>query len=360
MPRESFSCNEAQSALAEIKSLKGDFERAYAEAIRTGDLAHANGLRSLIEQKVISLREAVFPLERELNLKSQYESQKIILEKAGILEHLPSGEMGINGIDGKEYPIPSYQEIAQRMREKKEVLTQKKEQGFVKLLIVPFGMSLDSLTQEYSNLLLKHHNEGELFATKENEDDKNEPLVPLKLDVNVPVWRWNEYANADVNGKLIYEPKEFSQNHGGATKADILQNQKRERTPAWRILMVETNSNISRESQGKEVSGRKRLEANQTPNDYLQAIGKGSYDHESGMTLEDWIAYAITNLQERNQITDDYQGNGSIAYNTGAYFPASSVVPYAYWNRGDRQACLSGNDPAIRGDNIGARSAVRV
>ena len=141
MPHESLSCSEAQSALTEIKSLKGDFDRAYAEAIRTGNLAHAKELRSLIEQKVVSLREAVFPLERELNLKNQYESQKGILASAGILERFPSPEgkeaLGIHGIDGKEYPMPSYQEIAQRMREKKDVLTQKKEQGFSKLLIVP-------------------------------------------------------------------------------------------------------------------------------------------------------------------------------------------------------------------------------
>jgi hypothetical protein len=359
MLRESFSCNEAQSALAEIKSLKGEFERAYAEAIRTGDLRESKELRSRIEQKMIFLREAVFPLERELNLKTQYESQKATLESAGILERLTSGEMGITCIDGKEYPMPSYQEIMQWMRGKKEILTQKKEQGFVKLLVVPFGMSLDSLTQEYGNLLLKHHTEGKLFATKENQADPNEALVPLELNANEPVWRWSDYANADVNGKLVYEPKEFSESHGGKTKAEILQSRKNGLAPAWRVLMIGANPNIPRASHGKEMGGRKQFEANRTPNDYLQDIGKGTYDHETGMTPEDWLAYAITNLQEWDQVIDDYQGNGSIAYNTGAYFPTGNV-PLACWDRGDQRARLFRRVPAPQVTSFGARSAVRV
>lgn len=359
MPQESFSCSEAQSALGEIQSLKADFDHAYGEAIRTGDLARARELRSLIERKMVSLREAVFPLERELNLKGQYESQRTILEEAGILERLSSGEMGVNGIDGKEYPMPSYHELLKRMREQKEVLARKKEQGFIKLLVVPYGMSLDVLTQEYANLLIKHKNEGKLFATRENATDSNEPLVPLELDANEPVWRWSEYANADANGKLVYEPKEFSQNHGGRTKSEILQSEK-SGSAAWRILVVEDLPNIPRENQGKEIGSRKQFEANRTPNDYLQDIGNGFYAHESGMTPEDWLTYAITNLQERDQVIDDWQGKGSIAYNTGAYFPASGIVPRAYWYRDIRRASLYGGDPAARGGNVGARSAVRV
>ena len=353
MPRESFSCHEAQSALMEIKSLRTDFEQAFGDAVKTGDFVRAKELRSVMEGKITSLREAVFPLERELGLKSQYELQRGILEEAFVLERLSSGEMGIHGIDGKEYPMPSYREVAQRMREKREVFVQKKEQGFIKLLIVPFGMSLDSLTQEYANLLLKHYNEGKLFAEKQNASD---PDVPLELNIGEPVWRWSDYANADVDGKLVYEPKEFSQNHGGLTKTEILANRKSGMVPAWRVLMVEANPNIPRENAGKDVGTRKQLEANRTPNDYLRGIGKGIYDHESGMTPEDWLAFAITNLQEQNQAIDD----DVAAYNTGGYFPASGGVPYAYWLRDARQATLSRGVPSGRGGDLGARSAVRV
>ena len=69
---------------------------------------------------------------------------------------------------------------------------------------------------------------------------------------------------------------------------------------------------------------------------------------------------AISYLEEKNQVIDDYQGKGSITYNTGAYFPGSGDVPGAYWSRGDRQADLDRDVPTNRDGDIGARSAVRV
>ena len=75
--------------------------------------------------------------------------------------------------------------------------------------------------------------------------------------------------------------------------------------------------------QGKTLARRKQLEANRTPNDYLRGIGKEIYDHESGMTPEDWLAFAITNLQEQNQAIDD----DVAAYNTGGYFSRLPARP---------------------------------
>jgi hypothetical protein len=139
MSRESLSCHEARSALAKIKSLKTDFEQAFGEAVKTGELARAKDLRSVMEGEISSLREAVFPLERELSIKSQYESQRSILEEAFVLERLSSGEMGIHGIDGKEYPIPSYLDIAHRMREQREVLVKKKNRALRNFLSFPLA-----------------------------------------------------------------------------------------------------------------------------------------------------------------------------------------------------------------------------
>jgi hypothetical protein len=89
-------------------------------------------------------------------------------------------------------------------------------------------------------------------------------------------------------------------------------------------------------------------------------IGEGQYKNEFGTTPEEWLMQAITMLEEKNQVIDDYQGNGKITYNTGGYFPASGDVPYAYWFRDNRQANLDRNVPTFRDDYFGARSAVRV
>ena len=358
MSRENLSCNEAQSALAEIKSLRTEFEQTLEDAIKTGELARVRTLRSGLESRMRELRDGVIsPIERKLDLKGQYESERQILESAGILERLSSGEQGIHGIDGKEYSMPSYQEIRRLVREQRDVLEKKADQGFTKILIVPFGMKLDDLVEKYKALILKHKAEGKLFATKGTDADPDELL---NLDTTTPVWVWGEYQGADVNGKLVYDPKEFSANHGGKTKMEMLAVTQGKSSPAWRIVMIEADPNIPRAGKGKSFGGRVRIEANKTPKEYLEAIGTGEYQNESGTTPEDWLMQAIAALEEKNQVIDDYQGNGSIAYNTGAYFPASGSVPDAYWNRGNQRARLGRNVPTTRNDYIGARSAVRV
>jgi len=373
MPRESLSCTQAQSELARLKTLRAEFDVAFDEAVRTGRPERAQTLRFEIEARIRELREGlIFPLERKLNLRNQYESEKNILLGAGILETFPSGAQGIKGIDLKPYLMPSYQEVRNLIREKKAVFEKKADQGFTKLLLVPFGIKLDDLIEKYRQLLLAHYADmpdpqdptkrvpdpqrTKLFATKEKDADPNEPL---DLDTNQPVWVWDKYNGADADGTLIYDPKEFSQNHGGKTKADILKETQGKISPAWRIILVESNPNIPRATKGKDIGGRKQLEANQTPNDYLTKIGKGAYEHESGTTPEEWLTRAVSYLETTNQAIDDYQGKGSIAYNTGAYFPASDYVPDGCWGRVRRQARLGRFAPTVRLERIGARSAVR-
>jgi len=78
------------------------------------------------------------------------------------------------------------------------------------------------------------------------------------------------------------------------------------------------------------------------------------------MTSEEQIIYAIKHLEETNQVIDDYSGKGSASYQLGAFFSASSYVPYAYWRRGARQADLGGRGPGGSDSGSGVRAAVRV
>ena len=84
------------------------------------------------------------------------------------------------------------------------------------------------------------------------------------------------------------------------------------------------------------------------------------YAGEEGMNPEEQLIYAIQYLEQTNQVMDDWQGKGSISYQVGAYFPASGSVPFAYWDRGNRQADLVRNDPEYSYPRIGVRGAVRV
>jgi len=297
-------------------------------------------------------KEGLAPSQEALDLRDDYESQVEALKHTGILEQLSGGELGIHGIDGREYHIPNYEEVERHMSERSEALKIKIEQGFTKLLLVPFGMSLDTLAEKYKETILKHHSQGKLFATKKEPTD---PDVPLELDTNQPLWIWDEYKGADQSGKLVYNPKEFSQNHGGKTKTELLGTD-----AGWRILLIEDMPNIPRQNQGKTLGTRPQLEANMIPRQYLEKLGLDSYKDEVGMTPEDQLTYTIIHLETTNQVIDDYQGNGSVSYQIGAYFPASELVPSAFWYRDDRQAYLSRDNAGDRAEDLGVRSAVRV
>ena len=293
----------------------------------------------------------------QLKIKEQWNSQIKILSKLGILEIFPdSKSYGIRGIDGKEYPVPKPEEITKLFEKNKEMILEKMEQGFTKLVMEPFAYSFDSLSEKYKKTILKHYKEGKLFATKEKSTDPDESL---SLDENEPLWRWEDgYKNCDREDKIVYFPKEFGNNHGGKTKKELLTLDPKN---AWSIWLLEDMPNISREGKGKEIGKRKQLEANKSPNDYLKKIQTESeYKNESGLTPEADITYAITELEERNQVINDYDGKGSISYQVGAYFVSSGAVPYSCWDRDRRRAYLGGSNPTDQHSLYGVRSGVRV
>ena len=292
-----------------------------------------------------------------LKIKEQWGSQVKILSKLGILETFPdSKQLGIKGIDGKEYPVPRPEEIQARLEANREMVLAKMEQGFTKIVMVPFGYSLDSLSDKYKKTILRHHKEGKLLATKEKPTDPDEPL---ELDENEPLWRWEEgYSHADTEGKIVYFPEEFSGRHDRKTKKELLAS---DPTNAWQIWLVEDMPNIPREGKGQEIGGRHQLEANKSSTEYLRLLQtKSEYKGESGLTPETDLMYAITHLEETNQVTNDYIGKGSLSFQIGAYFPSSGHVPDSCWDRSSRQADLGGSNPSDRSSDCGVRIGVRV
>ena len=244
-----------------------------------------------------------------------------------------------------------------RIIAKKELLKTKSEQGFEKLILVPLGMPLSALISKYEQLLLEHHQAGMLQATDGSI---------LDLDTDQPVYVWDGILKRDTQGKptyeadkegdLIYFPNAFDKaKHQGKTKTELLKEENGNQ--AWQILLLEDQPDLPAETKGKTINGRKQLEANQTPNDYLNTIQtQEQYQNEQGLTLESWLIYAITRLQEKNQVIDDYQGQGKICCLTGLYQKKSGHVLYANWSRGARRAYLYRIDPAARGGDVGCRS----
>jgi hypothetical protein len=286
-------------------------------------------------------------LAEKLRLREQYEQQIKTLNETGILEILPdSQELGIVGIDGKGYPVPKYEEILTRItQERIELLTKKFGQGFTQLLIVPFGMALNTLIDRYRRELLEHDSRGTLLSTDGQK---------LELDRKNPIYVWDTYHDADINGELVYEPQEFSENHQGKTKTQIIQEK-----GAWQVILVEDLPDLPSKGKGQTIAGRKQFEANQSSEEYLEAMQTDpQYQGEQGFNSETWLTLAIAYLHNQNSQIDDWRGQGKACLLTSCYLKSTGNVLSADWFRDHRHADLDRDLPSSQTSLSSTRTRV--
>jgi hypothetical protein len=317
--------------------------------------------------------------EKHYHLSEQYNQQVSLLREVGILDELDE----IKAIDGHSYPIPTLEQIAERIFERREELSSKHDQGFTKLLLVPFGMSLDTLLDT-----LKHF----LLAYKKKHPD-------FELDTDKPLWVWDGYTRADtatnLDGSpvLVYHPTSPNlRGRQGKTKAQILLEQSKNPSsfPGWTIHLLQPSNpkdpnspgiaHIPRQGQGTSYGQdtpnpldpstpcRSDLEAGKPHSEYLSLL-QSSHDNpdspyhlETSLTPEDWIIASMTHLQETGQPLDNYTtGTQSICFLTGAFFPSFSMasVPNAYWDRG-RRTVFDKDDIGFVYSEGGSRSSVMI
>jgi len=311
--------------------------------------------------KIENQSEKLLDFEKwlELELPKQYEEKVEILNKLGILENLPeTKDFGIVGIDGKEYPIPKVEEIKDSLEKNKEIFAIKMKQGFTDLNIIPFGTELSKLIEIMKKAILKHYQEGKLFTAKNNLEDGYD-LVRLDLDENNPIYECGAYYDADTEGELVYYPQEFSENHQGKTKREILAENKK----GFIVTMQEKNPNIPKANDDPQImGGRERLRGNKSSNKFLKLLQtQKQYQNEQGQTPEEWITKFLTYLEKHNQVIDDVEGNGTASCQLGAYFHSLDRVPLCWWYRVDRQAGLDRINPRRQEtEKEGASLSVRV
>ncbi|MEK7167813.1 MAG: hypothetical protein AAB791_02305 [Patescibacteria group bacterium] len=309
-------------------------------------------------------QEAAEVLAERLRLKEQYLSQIKVLYESGVLENFAvnpeqgryAPEMGVIGIDGKDYPLPSYEDILSRLQdpEKRALMEKKAEQGFTKLQLVPLALPLSVLIDRFKHTLLKIHKETGVKATDGST---------LELDENNPLHVWEDILQCDnpetPQGKQMeygvtnYEG-ETKEARGGRYKSELLQNPDN----AWRISLIEDCPDLPAEGKGKTVSGRKQFEANQSPEEYLKLLQtQEPCQGEAGQTPEEALTAWLTYLQEKHVAIDDWEGQGKANWLAGQYL--SGYVPGFYWDRGARRPVLDRNYPGDRYSYDGFRPAAR-
>ncbi|HUW21314.1 MAG TPA: hypothetical protein VMW41_01465 [Candidatus Bathyarchaeia archaeon] len=79
--------------------------------------------------------EGLFPLEKE------YARAISALNRTRILTLLPRSEnLGVIGIDGKEYSVPTQEQLQEVFTRNKELVDRKMRQGFTQLQLTPIAM----------------------------------------------------------------------------------------------------------------------------------------------------------------------------------------------------------------------------
>lgn len=360
---ESRVCLNAQASLLEITALKKSFDQIYDSTILSNDISSIDKIheiKSSLSSKILVLDTSIWSerVERTLNLRAQYDAQVKLLKNLGCLksrmERSDDQEKRevffMTNIDNKVCPIPSFSDILNRLREKRELLDIKMDQGFTKLLLIPFGMSLEDVIGMLRVYMIRFKQRSAAFS---DEPD--------------PVRIWQEgYDMTEQAASIVYEPKTFDAKHQGKSKREAVLDQD------WRILLLQSAGDgkgiapIPHEGTG-EQRGKKHIrmdiEQGKTLTEQLKMViafddPSSPYIGESGMTPEDWIMAFIAHMEETENFLD-YDALGTGAALVGAYAPSldRAFVGYSSSETVNLNT-VPVDDTLVSGDGI--RTVVRI
>jgi len=277
--------------------------------------------------------EQLFPVERE------YARCVTALNCTGILTLLPkSGKLGVIGIDGREYPVPTQGQVVELFANNRELVARKVPQGFDRLELTPIAMPIPHLIVLMKAAILKHAAEGKIYQTRRSPSD---PLIPVRVNIEKHVWIWDILRQALDIDELVYFPQEYSSNHRGQTKLEVVNNGRICAVPGWSVGLVESLPIIPQQDQGQTLGGRGQLEIGYSPREYLQTLQLHAYQGETGKTLEDFITKFLTHLETTNEVSNDVQDNNAL-WCLGQYLKVTyaELVPTGRWIRGVGRARL--------------------
>jgi hypothetical protein len=270
--------------------------------------------------------EELFPLEKE------YARTITALNRTGILTLLPrSGSLGVIGIDGKEYPVPTQEQLQEVFTRNKELADRKMRQGFTQLQLTPIAMPTSQLIDLMKSAIVKHAAEGLIYQTRRSPSD---PLTPVRVNTEKQVWIWDTLRQALDTDELIYFPQEYSSNHRGQTKLQVVNNRRICAVPGWSVELVENLPTMPGQGQGKTLGGRRQLEVGHSPREYLQTLQTETYEGETGKTLEDFITNFLTHLETTDEVSNDVNDHNAL-WCLGQYLKITyaELVPTGRWSR---------------------------
>ncbi|TAL57542.1 MAG: hypothetical protein EPN86_01870 [Nanoarchaeota archaeon] len=279
--------------------------------------------------------------EKKSKLEKEYSCVIAALSRVGILTILPrSGKPGVTGIDGKEYPAPTKEQVKKAFARNKGLVARKMRQGFTRLQLTPIAMPVPKLIELLKKAVLKHSAEGKINRTKQKPAEAD---VPAQVNKEEQVWIWEKVCKALDTSKIVYFPKAYdASGHKGLTKKETILTKRLCAVPGWSIGLIEPIPVMPKQGKGKTRGGRKQLEANSNPHEYLRTLSTPAYEGETGWTPEDFLIQFITQLEMTNQVSHDRHDSNAL-WLLGAYIPdlmpksgnkryKMQLVPVGYWS----------------------------
>jgi len=326
---------------------------ALAEGTRFKNVILGYGQTS---QTAISHR--LFPLERE------YIRCVSALDRSGSLTRLPQSERrGVIGVDGREYPLPTLEQIVELFTCSRELVAKKIPQGFDRLELTPMAAPIPLLMDRLTAAILRHSAEERIYQTRRSPSDAQ---IPVRVNAEKQVWIWETLGQALDTNELVYFPQECSDNHGGLTKLEMIHDGRFCAIPGWSVGLVESMPMLPQQGQGEELGGRRQLEIGSSPREYLHTLQTPPYHGETGKTLEDFITEFLTHLEETHKVSHDRYDDNAL-WLLGNYVRyvervRSDLVPTGWWHRKFGRARLDAHRPGNKRctQSWGAATAVRL
>jgi hypothetical protein len=304
------------------------------------------------------------PSEGLFSLEKEYARTIAALNRIGILTPLPRSEsLGVIGIDGEEYPVPTQEQLQEVFAHNEEVVDRKTRQGFTQLQLTPIAMPISQLIDRVESAVIKHATAGTIVQTKRNPTDAD---VPVRVNTGKPLWIWDMVRQAVDTPDLVYFPRAYNdRNHQGLTKEEAIQETRLCAVPGWSVGLIEPVPIMPQQGQGRTVGERRQLEGCYTPHEYLRTLSTATYEGETGWTPEDFLTHFAAQLETTDQVSHDrYDGNA--LWLLGTYVPSTgrkglaNLVPVGYWDRVHGRTYLSAHRSANRLKGWVARSTVRL
>jgi hypothetical protein len=299
-----------------------------------------------------------FPVKRE------YARCAAALKSSGIVTLLPkSKSLGVIGIDGKEYPMPTREQVVGLFTQNRELENIKVPQGFDRLELTPLAMPILALIERLKAAIVGRAAEGKIHRTRRS---RSGPLVPIRVNAEKQVWIWERLKKILDTDEIVYFPREHSGDHHGQTKREVIHDSRICAVSGWSVGLVESAPMLSKQSRGKTLRGRKQLEIGSSPREYLSMLQASAYRGETGKTQEDFLTSFLARLETSGEISHDRSDDNGL-WLLGQYVKRverlkGGLVPTGWWIREFGRLRLDAHRPGNKlcTRSFGASTVVRL